>query len=435
MKLFRDAKGRFIRDPNLPPVPQEPIETPIETGFKGTNEAGYCQRTKYILGRKYTIREDPVLCSRGYHYCTRPVDVFSYYGPAAARFFTVEAYGKVVTGSRCAAGYEANPNVVDYQPNDSKRAAKAIRLVKEISTAEMVRAQWSMDMQRALAVVVPPETYQNGITPADTVYSVKSSDTSARVYVTRSAAASAREAFIEHGASCTVSLATRSTSLCNLCGSIAITMGGISMAYAKGRSSIAIANSSQSVAMTDGDNSIAISCHSNNILVSSGRHSIAIMPYVGGDIEVYGDDSVSIATSNNVYTHGKNNVVVFRSTDEWGKFGKFKEGTLVVFMREKNTPIAFRIGKDVPLQDEYTIPELRKAAEKAQRHAALIKNPSHVKLVNVREEITNLLETINLWKERKDDIYMNSVKVSLNEILKTIDDSLWKGKKKNGQTH
>lgn len=430
MSLFRDEKGRFIRNPNLPP---EPVEEPIATGFKGTNEAGYCQRTKYTIGRKYAIRENPVLCSRGYHYCERPVDVFSYYGPSSARFFTIEAYGKVATGMCRVSGFADNPNAIDVQPMDTKRAAKGIKLVKELPIADMVRAQWDIDMKRELAVIVPSETFQNAFTPADVIIAIKASDNNARAYITRYAGATSKEAFISHGSNCVVALAARSTSLCNASGSIAISMGSISMAYAKGRSSIAIAYESQSVAMTDDSDSIAISSHCNNALISNGNNSIAIMPYMGGKMEVYGDNSVSLVTCSYIYTYGRNNVVVFRSYDEWGKHGKFKEGTLVVFMRERTAPIAIRIGKDVPFQDEYEIPKLRKAAEKAQRHAVLIKNPSHTKLVDVREEITNLLGTIDLWNERKDDIYMNNVKTRLNEILATIDDSPWKGKKKNGQ--
>lgn len=426
----RDEKGRFIRDPNRP---QEPVEEPIATGFKGTNMAGYCQRTHYMLGRKYSIRENPVLCSRGYHYCERPVDVFSYYPPDNSRYFAVEAYGKVDKGFRRASGYENNPNVIDLRPLDTKCSAKGLVCVKELSLEDMFHAQNDLDMKRSVTVTIPQTTLIPGVAPNDVIYSLRAEENSARLFATDIAGAVAKEAIISHAAHCTVSLASGSTSICHCGGSIAISLGSQSMAYAKGRSSVALVNASQSAVMTEGESSLAINMHSSNALVSKGDSSVAVSMYFGSRMEIHGDYSICVATCSSVYTYGKNNVVVFRSHDEWGKHGKFKEGTLVIFMRERVAPIAIRIGKDVPLQDEYEIPKLRKAAEKAQLHAALIKNPSHVKLVAVREEITNLLETIDTWKERKDDIYMNSVKTRLNEILETIDDSPWKGKKKNGQ--
>ena len=61
-------------------------------------------------------------CESGWHACTLPSDVWSYYGPCFARFAVVELSGKVVA-----------------HREDSKHAASVIRIVDEIPLAQFVK--------------------------------------------------------------------------------------------------------------------------------------------------------------------------------------------------------------------------------------------------------------------------------------------------------
>ena len=90
--------------------------------YKGTDKDMKCRDFQYELGKEY-VEEKAKLCSKGFHGCEYPLDVFSYYSPANSRFFVADLDG-----------------VTDEAKGDSKRAGTKIKLRAEIGIAGIVKA-------------------------------------------------------------------------------------------------------------------------------------------------------------------------------------------------------------------------------------------------------------------------------------------------------
>lgn len=96
--MNRDEKGRFAAK--------------LTEGFKGFDLSGCCVNKKYEPGHTYTVESKaPLVCctNTGLHFCTKPEDVWSYYGPHRGKYATVTAHGKC-----------------DGWGDDSKRATKKL---------------------------------------------------------------------------------------------------------------------------------------------------------------------------------------------------------------------------------------------------------------------------------------------------------------------
>ena len=48
-------------------------------GYKVFNKDWTCRGFQYEVGKTYEMKEDPVCCERGFHFCGRLIDCFSYY--------------------------------------------------------------------------------------------------------------------------------------------------------------------------------------------------------------------------------------------------------------------------------------------------------------------------------------------------------------------
>ena len=114
-------------------------------GFKGTDKDMRCQDYQYELGKQFDLDEDvePVVCSKGFHFCKSLENVFRHYKIGDGhRFFEVEA---LVRKS------DLNPKKKDYAKYanvawnlyhtsshyDDKYAAKSIRFIRELSADEV----------------------------------------------------------------------------------------------------------------------------------------------------------------------------------------------------------------------------------------------------------------------------------------------------------
>jgi hypothetical protein len=64
-------------------------------GYKGFDKDLKCRRMQYEVGKTYEMDEDPVVCSRGFHFCERIIDVHEYYKLGDSRICEIEAIGKV----------------------------------------------------------------------------------------------------------------------------------------------------------------------------------------------------------------------------------------------------------------------------------------------------------------------------------------------------
>ena len=135
-------------------ITQEDIMNAIKTieeeeyiwvkGFKGTNKDMRCQDDyQYELGKQFDLDADvePVICSNGFHFCKRLVNVFKYYNIGNGnRFFEVEALVKKSdwdperkkNRTRNPYGY-----LPGFSGSNDKYAAKSIRFIRELTVDEV----------------------------------------------------------------------------------------------------------------------------------------------------------------------------------------------------------------------------------------------------------------------------------------------------------
>lgn len=99
--------------------------------YKGTDKDMKCRDFQYELGKEY-VEEKAKLCSKGFHGCEYPLDVFSYYSPANSRFFVADLDG-----------------VAAEEDGDSKRAGTKIKLRAEIGIDGIVKAAVEYIKERA----------------------------------------------------------------------------------------------------------------------------------------------------------------------------------------------------------------------------------------------------------------------------------------------
>ena len=145
-------------------IKQEDIMNTIKTfkkdeyvwvkGFKGTDKDMRCQDYQYELGKQFDLDEDvePVICSKGFHFCKSLENVFRHYKIGDGnRFFEVEA---LVRKS------DLNPKKKDYAKYanvawnlyhtsshyDDKYAAKSIRFIRELTVDEVFESVTDSDV-------------------------------------------------------------------------------------------------------------------------------------------------------------------------------------------------------------------------------------------------------------------------------------------------
>jgi hypothetical protein len=105
----------------------------ITKAWKGFDKTFRCLTQQYAVGDVCELEGAPIICRRGFHACTTPIDVLRYYPAATSRYAEVELIGQTVA--------EEN--------SDSKRAALKIRIVREISYFELWQAQraWAAEQK------------------------------------------------------------------------------------------------------------------------------------------------------------------------------------------------------------------------------------------------------------------------------------------------
>ena len=91
--------------------------------YKGTDKDMKCRGFQFELGKEYE-EEEAKLCSKGFHGCEYPLDVFAHYNPADSRFFVADLDG--VTD--------------EMESDDTKRVGTKIKLRAEIGIAGIVKA-------------------------------------------------------------------------------------------------------------------------------------------------------------------------------------------------------------------------------------------------------------------------------------------------------
>ena len=136
-------------------IKQEDIMNTIKTfekdeyvwvkGFKGTDKDMRCQDYQYELGKQFDLDEDvePVVCSKGFHFCKSLENVFRHYKIGNGhRFFEVEALVRKSDLDPKKKDYAKYANVAwnlyhTSSHYDDKYAAKSIRFIRELSADEV----------------------------------------------------------------------------------------------------------------------------------------------------------------------------------------------------------------------------------------------------------------------------------------------------------
>jgi len=97
-------------------------EKNIVKGYKAFNDDWTCRDFQYEVGKEYTMPESPKCCERGFHFCLKAVDCFSYYNfNPDNKVAEVEAFGEI-----------------DYHDGDSKACTNGIRIVRELTWGEVL---------------------------------------------------------------------------------------------------------------------------------------------------------------------------------------------------------------------------------------------------------------------------------------------------------
>ena len=101
-------------------------------GFKGFKKDLTCRGFQFEEGETYETDKKPVRCTEnGFHFCTEPLDVLRYYGPAESVFHFVEGYGEPSTDKE-----------------DSKIAVSKIKIGAQIGIGEFCKLAFDIMFDR-----------------------------------------------------------------------------------------------------------------------------------------------------------------------------------------------------------------------------------------------------------------------------------------------
>lgn len=147
-------------------IMQEDITNAIKTleeeeyiwvkGFKGTDKDMRCQDDyQYELGKQFDLDEDvePMVCSKGFHFCKKLENVFRYYKIGDGnRFFEVEALVKKSDLDPKKKEYAKYDNAAwnlyhTSSHYDDKYAAKSIRFIRELTVDEVFETVTDSDVR------------------------------------------------------------------------------------------------------------------------------------------------------------------------------------------------------------------------------------------------------------------------------------------------
>ena len=114
-------------------------------GFKGTNKDMRCQNYQYELDKQFDLDADvePVICSKGFHFCKKLESVFQYYEIGNGnRFFEIEALVKKsdLESKNKSKLDQWSKLYMSFANYDDKYAAKSIRFIRELTVDEVFEA-------------------------------------------------------------------------------------------------------------------------------------------------------------------------------------------------------------------------------------------------------------------------------------------------------
>lgn len=100
-------------------------------GYKITNSDYSCRGFKYELNHTYSMKEDPIPCSKSFHFCKELADCFNYYHPEKSLLgvWNLDTYRFLKVRS----------NGITYQISD-KYCTNNITILEECTTEEILTA-------------------------------------------------------------------------------------------------------------------------------------------------------------------------------------------------------------------------------------------------------------------------------------------------------
>ena len=91
-------------------------------GYKVFNKDWTCRWFQYEVGKTYEMKEDPVCCERGFHFCGKLIDCFNYYHfDSEHKVAEIEALG-----------------AIDDDGNEEKYCTNKIKIVRELTWHEVL---------------------------------------------------------------------------------------------------------------------------------------------------------------------------------------------------------------------------------------------------------------------------------------------------------
>lgn len=89
-------------------------------GYKVFNKDWTCREFQYEVGKTYEMKEDPVCCKRGFHFCRKLIDCFNYYRfDSENKVAEIEAMGAI-------------------DKRDSKFCTNKIKIIRELTWYEVL---------------------------------------------------------------------------------------------------------------------------------------------------------------------------------------------------------------------------------------------------------------------------------------------------------
>ena len=113
--------------------------------YKGFNKDMTCRYFQFEEGKEYEHEGKVNVCESGFHACERPLDCFYYYNPASSVYHEVEVDGDISKAD-----------------NDTKVAAKKIKIGARLDIAGLVQAQFEYVKEHTTTEHTDPKTANAG---------------------------------------------------------------------------------------------------------------------------------------------------------------------------------------------------------------------------------------------------------------------------------
>lgn len=226
----------------------------IITGYKGFERDFTCLGMQYEVGKTYEIEGEPMLCCRGFHFCTSPLAVFEYYDPTN-RFAIVNA--------------DDDDVIYDVTANSYKAVSRRITIVREITLDEIISLQMEFSSTKKRSA-----TGGGMCRLGDQKVEMKGCSLTGMEDASIVGVRGGSDYCVSVDGNYAVSVATisfRSIATCDGMSTLATTTERCSVATADGVCAAAVATQHSSVAIAEGNQAVAVATDDESIAVARDR--------------------------------------------------------------------------------------------------------------------------------------------------------------------